>query len=853
MLLYQTIIKKIRGWDFMLTNDRKITISAAGSRHAKQWPVQTIYWSELIEHFRTPARGKESLTEYLRLSKRQQDDLKDVGGYVAGEIRNGGRRKETNILGRDVLTLDLDCIPAGGTQDVLCRVEGLGCAYAVYSTRKHEEAKPRLRVLVPLNRTATADEYEPLARKLAAIIGIEFCDPTTFQVHRLMYWPSCCSDSQYIFTYGDKPFLDADGLLALYTDWHNVAEWPEVPGSQQTHTKLAAKQGDPTTKPGIVGAFCRIYDIYRVMETFLPKVYEPCDNQPGRYTYTGGSTVGGALVYDNGNFMYSHHATDPAGGKLCNAFDLVRLHKFADKDDEAKPGTPINKLPSYTAMCELAVSDTQVTALLNKERYEKATQDFTDVPEDTANWISKLQVSTTTGTPAKTTDNVLIILENDPLLKGKLAFDEFANRGLVLGAFPWDKRTERRQWADVDDAGLRHYIEHTYGITGKERIFDAVSLCAHKHMINDVQEYLQSLQWDGTKRLDMLLIDYLGAIDNDYTRAVIRKSLAAAVARAMTPGVKYDYMPILVGPQGIGKSTFLRLLGKRWYSDSLQTFEGKEAAEMLQGVWVNELGELNGLSKSETNSVKQFLSRTEDIYREPYGRRTGIYPRRCVFFGTTNDSEFLRDKTGNRRFWPVDVGINQTRKNVFKNLADEVNQIWAEAFVCWQLGEPLYLTGEAEKISTQEQEAHRESNAKEGIIHEFVERQVPISWNNRSLIERRMYWSGEFGKTQLETTVRDKICAAEIWCECFNKDISFMRRADTVEINSILEKLTGWEKDKNGRQYGKPYGYQRGYSRSIHLIQTSETLTENVSRNASKNETFETFETLNVSALKPHG
>lgn len=834
----------------MLTYDRQISISAAGNRKATRWPTQTLYISEMWERLKTPARGTESLAEYLRLPKSKQDDLKDVGGFVAGTLA-GNRRKASNVTGRDILTLDLDNIPPGGTQDTLRRLEGLGCCYCAYSTRKHEEAKPRLRVLAPLDRAATADEYEPLARKLAALIGIELCDPTTFEASRLMYWPSCSADSQYVYQYGDKPFLSADGLLGMYQDWRNIAEWPEVPGAQQKTVKLAAKQGDPTEKAGIVGAFCKTYDIYRSIDDYLPGIYEPCDDSPGRYTFTGGSTTGGAIIYDNGQFIYSHHATDPAGGKLCNSFDLVRLHRFHELDDEAKPDTPTNKLPSYTAMCEFAVKDTYVAALLNQERYEKATQEFNQPPgEYTANWISKLQVSSTTGTPAKTTDNVLIILEHDPLLKDKLAFDEFANRGLVLGALPWDGRTKRRQWTDVDDAGLRHYLERTYGITGKERILDAVSLCAHKHTINDVQVYLTRNAWDGIARLDTLLIDYLGAVDNIYTRAVIRKSLAAAVARVMTPGVKYDYMPIFSGPQGIGKSTFLRLLGKRWYSDSLQTFEGKEASEMIQGVWINELGELNGLSRSETNAVKQFLSRTEDIYREPYGRRTGVFPRRCVFYGTTNDTEFLRDRTGNRRFWPVDVGIQEPTKDVFNHLEDEVDQIWAEAFVRWQLGEPLYLSGEAEQISLREQEAHKESNAKEGIIREFIMRPVPVNWDKRGLSERRMYWSGEFGKTSAEETIhREKICAAEIWCECFNKDISTMRRTEVVEINGVLEGITGWKKDRNGRQFGKAYGFQRGYTRVIHLIHSPDTFSENVS----KIDTFDTFDTLNVSASKPQG
>ncbi|QNB48191.1 virulence-associated protein E [Thermanaerosceptrum fracticalcis] len=831
----------------MLIYDRKITISSAGSRWAKNWPAQTIYWSELIKKLRVPVRSTEPLVEYLKLPKAQQDDLKDVGGFVGGTLIEG-RRKASTVATRDIITLDLDNIPAGGTADVLRRLDGLGCAYATYSTRKHEEARPRLRVLIPTDRSVLADEYEPIARKMAEIIGINLADQTTFEAHRLMYWPSCCSDSQYVFQFGDKPFLSADGILAMYRDWRNVAEWPEVPGQQQKATKLAAKQGDPLEKSGVVGAFCKAYDIYRAIEVFLPGVYEPVAGSSDRFTYTGGSTVGGAVVYDNGKFLCSHHATDPCSGRLVNAFDLVRLHKFGELDDEAKLGTPTNRLPSYEAMYEFAAADEQVALLLNQERYEKATQEFAASPDDDANWMKKLAVSSTTGLPAKTINNVLVILENDPLLKGKLAFDEFANRGMALGALPWNSRTERRVWEDADDAGLMHYLEHVYKIQiADKRMYAAMTLCAHKNRFNEVQEYLTSLKWDGIKRLDTLLIDYLGAEDNVYTRAVIRKSLAAAVARAMTPGCKYDYMPIFVGPQGIGKSTFLRILGRRWFSDSLQIFEGKEAAEMIQGVWINELGELNGLSRAETNAVKQFLSRTEDIYREPYGRRTGVYSRRCVFFGTTNDSEFLRDRTGNRRFWPVDVGLQEPTKNVFTQLEEEVDQIWAEAFLAWQLGEPLYLSGEAERISVQEQEAHRESNAKEGVIREFVERQVPTNWYKRSLSERRMYWSGEF-KNQTEKTVpRDRICAAEIWCELFGKDISFMRRQDVIEINGILDNLPGWKKDKNARQFGRAYGHQRGYSRQISLTQmpdTSDTLTHS---RIIQFDTSDTSDTVNVS------
>ena len=330
--------------------DRKITISAGSNRRAMSWLPQTMLISELWARLQTPARGTEPLAEYLNMKKVQQDDLKDVGGFMAGTL-SGPRRKAGNVTGRDVITLDLDNIPSGGTDDVLRRVEALGCGYCIYSTRKHSPAAPRLRVLIPLDRTVSADEYEPLARKMAEYIGLELCDPTTFEVSRLMYWPSCCADSQYIYLWQDKPLLSANGLLAQYEDWRDCTTWPQVPGALSL-PKLAVKQGDPEGKTGVVGAFCRTYDIYRAMDELIPGMYEPVESMPGRYTYLGGSTTGGAVVYDSGKFLYSHHATDPCGGRLVNAFDLVRLHRFGDKDDDAQTGTPANRLPSYDAKDE---------------------------------------------------------------------------------------------------------------------------------------------------------------------------------------------------------------------------------------------------------------------------------------------------------------------------------------------------------------------------------------------------------------------------------------------------------------------------------------------------------------------
>ena len=714
---------------------------------------------------------------------------------------------------------DVDNIPAGQTDDILKRVGGLGCAAAVYSTRKHAGYAPRLRVIIPLDRTATADEYEPAARKLAFLIGIGFCDPTTFEASRLMYWPSCCADSQYVHAVFDGAFCSLDGILTTYGDWKDISQWPQVPGEDSAARRRLARQEDPTAKRGVIGAFCRTYSVTQAMERFIPGMYEETDI-PGRYTYTGGSTAGGAIVYDGDRFLYSHHATDPCSGLLVNAFDLVRLHKYGDLDGDAKEGTPVSKLPSFVAMSRLALEDRQVSDLMSKENLERAQKAFQS-PEAASeshqdydlSWLSQL-TKDGTGKYEKTINNAVIVLENDPLLKGRIVTDEFANCGMVLGRMPWDQREEKRRWKDVDDAGFYRYVEVFYGLTGRDKLDNALMIVSAQNRINDVKRYLQGLKWDGTKRLETLLSEYLGAEDTAYTRAVMRKSLCAAVGRAVAGGIKYDYMPIFTGPQGIGKSTFLHILGKEWFSDSLTTFEGKEAAELIQGTWINEIGELSAFTKQETQVIKQFLSKTDDIYRAAYGRRTDKYPRRCVFFGTSNDGEFLKDVTGNRRFWPVDVGVHPAKKSVWNQLPSEVDQIWAEAYLYWAMGEPLYLPKEIEEMAKDQQDRHRESSGKEGLILDFLDREIPSDWDSLSRQQRQMFWNGNLKLADgTELVPREKVCAVEIWVECFGGEPKHMKRTDSMEINNILIGLKGWERIKTPRRFGV-YGQQRGFCRA---------------------------------------
>ena len=815
-----------------MENSRKLVISEANNRLSKQWVTTEITWSEFVDRLGKPKITTETLDEFLSYSKSKQDDIKDVGGFVGGKLKGNLRRSEA-VESRSLITLDLDNLAYEDDTKIIKTLDGLGCAYVVYSTRKHQTTKPRIRVIFPLAEDVSADEYEPIARKVAEFIGLRYCDPTTFQAVRLMYWPSHSIDSDYVFTYADKPMLDGAAILNMYVDWKDVTSWPEVPDAQKLHQNMLKKQENPLEKEGMVGAFCRRFNIYQAIDEFLPGVYEPCD-VADRLTFIGGSTTAGAIVYQDGLFLYSHHATDPCSQKLVNAFDLVRLHKFGHLDIQAEVNTPVAKLPSWLAMKEWVMARTDVKKDLLKERQQKAIAEFSivddkneevlegEIVEDDDNWKDDIQYSADGMKALSTLANIILILRNDKELKFKIFKDIFSSRILVRDGVPWDRKFETpdRIWNDTDDAGLRWYLESFYGITSTNKIMDGVSLIAEENAENKVATRLQSTQWDGEKRLETLFIDYLGCEDNVYTREISEKSLVAAVRRAIYGGIKWDNMPILIGPQGVGKSTFLKILGMDWYNDSLVNVEGKDACELIQGSWILEMGELSSLRKSELNLVKNFLSRTDDIFRASYGRRAQKYPRRCAFFGTANDTNFLRDETGNRRFWPIDCFIYKPKKSIFNDLNDELDQIWAEA--CELAKNKFYslvLSKEAEKIAKEEQDSHSEDNVYRGIIIDYLDKKIPKdAWDSMDLFGRRAYLNDyENMKKQYDESdliLRDKICVAEIWEEALKMDIRYLKKSDSIEINKILSSLYKWEKIKQSSRFGK-YGVQKGFKRKI--------------------------------------
>ena len=791
-----------------IKHDRALDVALGNNRKTKNWKNRQLLWSELLDRLAKETRTSETVAEFKAMTRDQQSAVKDVGGFVGGYCNEGSR---TNVAHRSVLCLDADYADGALWPDWFLFYEK---AAAIYSTHKHTPEKQRLRLVVPLARDVSPDEYQAIGRRVAEVLGIDKFDDTTYQPQRVMYWPSCSQDGEYVFNFLDAPLLDPDEVLATYHNWQDVSSWPMSSRVAEVARKNSAnKQKDPLTKSGLVGAFCRAYSISEAVDEFV-QTYAHCD-EPGRYTYTEGSTAAGVVVYED-KFSYSHHATDPASGQLVNAWDLVRLHLFAELDEDTDPDTPASQRPSYKAMSGLASKDSKVKAQLVADRTAEAAADFAEVAAESSeaegietdnSWTARLKF-TEKGAIAQSIENVVTILTYDPKLAGALAYDEMEHNIVALSSLPWNKAKCPRQWIDSDDAALRLYLESGYGITGKDRIFDAVNIVAQRGSFHPVREYLDSCTWDGVPRVETLLIDYLGAEDNAYTRAVTRKTLAAAVARIYCPGCKFDYMLTLRGRQGIGKSALIAKLGGKWFSDTFTTMQGKDAYEQVQGVWIMEIGELAGMRKAEAETIKLYISKQSDRFRPAYGRRLQEFPRQCVFIGTTNEQQFLRDTTGNRRFWVVDTP--EDPEHHWTELTPEtVRLIWAEAVEIFKDGEPLYLSGELEAAARAVQAAYEEENPRAGIIADYLDRLLPEGWESMDTYSRRQWLETDAEGAQQRQTV----CTLEIWAEALGGNPDKLDRYAAKEIRDIMAGLPGWRHCGSKKRTARPYGRQRYYER----------------------------------------
>ena len=794
-----------------LEYDANLSIAIGLSVASKVWKNTKITWSALVQKLSEPVVTAETYKQFMHATKDEQSKIKDVGGFVGGFLTNG-RRDKSNVLYRQLIALDIDFSHENFWWDFTMLFD---CAAVIHSTHKSCAEKPRHRLIIPLDREVSQEEYQAIARKVAGDLNIDLFDPSTFDVNRLMFWPSVSSDAEYYFEYQDGPFLEADYILGLYNDWHDTSEWPTASDSSDVIMQAIKKQEDPENKKGIVGLFCRTYTIQEAIAAFLSDVYEPAGE--GRYTYINGSTAAGLIVYDD-KFAYSHHGTDPAGGRLCNAFDLVRIHKYGHLDTGKEKNEQDKK--SFKAMEEFATKDSQTKKHIAEEKLAEAKFEFAEevelpAEEQDNSWTSELTINTK-GEYENSANNLNIIFQFDPFLKNAFKLNTFDNKRYVTKTLPWRKIDDVEPLRDVDYSGVRNYIECIYGIVSSQKVDDALALEIEKKKFHPIIKYIKSLQWDGTPRVNTLLINYFGAEDNAYTRAAIRKMLCAAVTRVFHPGTKFDTALILVGPQATYKSTFVKKLGKNWFSDTFTTVQGKESFEQIQGAWLVEIAELSGLKKAEVETIKHYISKCEDSFRPAYGRTIETYKRQCVFFGTTNSKDFLRDPTGNRRFLPIDVRPEYATKNVAEELTDEeVDQIWAEAYEMYKQGESLYMTGEEDMIAKIEQHKHSEQDERKGIIEEYLNAKYPDNWANMDLYDRRRWLEDPL--SQAGTIQKDFVCVAEIWCECLGKEKNDMSRYNTRDINDILRSLPEWEASTSTKNFSI-YGKQKYYRRKDSLL-----------------------------------
>ena len=450
--------------------------------------------------------------------------------------------------------------------------------------------------------------------------------------------------------------------------------------------------------------------------------------------------------------------------------------------------------------CDVPVDDDELETIISSAlKYQKG--ELKTISKDMPEWrepqITMMvnKDGEVTDKPAQTIHNAEEAIMYDRELFGRIRLNEIAYAPFVYGNLPWKNNKGWREWSNTDDSNLRSYIEKNYGLKSSDKIMDALTNVCSKYPVNPIKSMLETCHdnWDGNKHVENLLPMMLGAEKNEYTAAVMRLVMMGAVARVYHPGCKFDYMMVLVSDQGIGKSTFLRLLciNDAWFNDNFSTLDGDKAVEKLRGMWIVELAELQATKRArDVETIKAFITSRVDTYRVPYGRRTEQRPRMCILCGTSNPTDFLTDRTGNRRFLPITCGVHSVTFDIFANESAtrmEFAQAWGEIMDEYlrKGGKvSLVLPKRLQRIATDMQERYQEEDPRVGMIQ---------AW--------------------LDSTEAERVCAVMLWREALGNDFGEPRPSDIRAIHDIMRNsISGWL--PVGKQKCGNYGVQRSYDKA---------------------------------------
>ena len=757
-----------------------LDISTAPRFNSRHWQPGKIAWGEIIGWMDSPADKKECGNYVLGKLARSTRDHSDKPGC------RGYHRQKTTIESRSGLTLDVD----HPDPEFVDRLELLlPYAAVIHTTYSSTPTEPRYRVIMPADRNMTPEEYHAAASVFMDQMGIKSFDPGSVQPERYMFRPAAPRPDWFHHWVIEGPEFSVDDA---------VSQWsPEL--AQLPVPKLSTSKRSPYDLAGAVGAFNRAYTIDEAIQQYdLPYESEGAD----RWHLVGASSGAGVSLVSDG-LVFSHHVSDPAGGQTCSAFDLVRLHRFGDKDDEDALALPVNRRPSHAAMLNLAAEDARVVADLVGVDFSEAMGE----EAEKGGWRVGLRINARTGDFVDSITNWDLVREHLPVFKG-LRYNEMTLAVETEDDLPWRPVTRGGPVFGVTDrAALCHYLEREFGIRPARAFVDElVNTTAQQRYVNPVRDYLLSLTWDGVSRIETCLP---GVRPTTFTRMVARKSLVAAVARMMDPGCKWDHTLVLYGPEGLGKSWWIDRMACGW-SATLGRIGDKDTLLTMQRSWIMVSDEGYSLRKADADVQKEFLTRTEDIFRAPYERESVVHPRHCVIWGTTNDEVFLRRQEGNRRF----LIVRSEDKVDFDLMTQEyVDQLWAEAFVLYRRGERLFLTEQESSLAAREREEFTEEDALAGVLEEYLDVLVPEEWGEMSP-EARVVWmqNRADGFSPPGVYQQQETCSAQLWVEALGRRFGDHKRNDLLEINAAMKRLPGW-KVKPGRHRVPHYGPQLVFER----------------------------------------